>query len=124
MKVLVTEYQLTRVYLSVVNESLKKKGAVDIKTSIKYMRDIPAELKEFATANVKQYSRAKNGKVTGLDLHPDLKKKIREKNLPNGFDMGVDKNGYFIHTHRARCHSHEKPDGITVREIKFIDSTG
>jgi len=110
--------------LSIINESKKIKGDVDVKTSIKYMRDIPAELKEFATANVKEYSRAKNGKVTGLNLHPDLKKKIREKDLPDGFDMGVDKNGYFIHTHRARSKSHEKPDGITVREIKFVDSTG
>jgi len=124
MKVLVTEYQLTCIYLSIINESKKIKGDVDVKTSIKYMRDIPAELKEFATANVKEYSRAKNGKVTGLNLHPDLKKKIREKDLPDGFDMGVDKNGYFIHTHRARSKSHEKPDGITVREIKFVDSTG
>ncbi len=124
MQILVTERQLSQLYLSVLNESLKSKGAVDVKTSIKYMRDIPPELKEFATNNVKTYSEARKGKVTGLELHSDLKKKIREKHLPNGFDMGVDKNGYFIHTHRARSKSHEKPDGITVREIKFVDSTG
>ena len=37
---------------------------------------------------------------------------------------GIDKNGYFIHTHRARSKSHKTPKGITNKEIKFIDSTG
>jgi hypothetical protein len=41
-------------------------------------------------------------KITGLRLHPLLRKKISEGNYPDGFDMGIDKNGYFIHTHRAR----------------------
>ena len=34
------------------------------------------------------------------------------------------RDGYFIHTHRARSKSHEKPSGITAKEMKFIDSTG
>ena len=62
-----------------------------------------------------------SGKVTELNLHPDLKKKIEEEDLPSGFSMGVDKNGYFIHTHRARSKSHLKPGKITAKEIKFID---
>ncbi len=97
---------------------------VDIKTSIKYLKKLPTEYKEVATDLLKSYSTAKNGKVTGLELHPDLKKKIADNDYPSGFDMGVDKNGYFIHTHRARSKSHEEPDAIPVKDIKFIDSTG
>lgn len=49
---------------------------------------------------------------------------ISDSDYPNGFDMGIDEDGFFIHTHRARSKSHEKPDGITVKEMEFIDSTG
>jgi hypothetical protein len=38
--------------------------------------------------------------------------------------MGIDKNGYFIHTHRARSKSYEKSSDIPLKDIKFIDSTG
>jgi len=98
--------------------------SVPIEKSIKYLKGISKELKEVAVSLCKEYSRAKNGIISGLNLHPDLKKKISKGNYPNGFDMGIDKNGYFIHTHRGRSKSHEKPDGITAKEIKFIDSTG
>lgn len=104
-----------------INES---KDNESIAKSIKFLHDLPIEYKEFALQNLKSYTKAKNGVVTGLELHPDLVSKIKEKDLPNGFDMGVDKNGYFILTHRARSKSHENPVDITVKEIKFIDSTG
>jgi hypothetical protein len=97
---------------------------VDIKTSIKYLKKLPKELKDAASDLVKQYSTAKNGKVTGLELHPDLVDKIEDGGYPDGFDMGVDKDGYFVHTHRARSKSYDKPDGIPVKDLKFIDSTG
>lgn len=96
----------------------------DIKSKIKNLKRIPKELKDVAIDLVKQYTEAKNGKITGLNLHPDLKSKIKRGDYPDGFDMGIDKDGYFIHTHRARSKSHESPDKISVREIKFIDSTG
>lgn len=92
--------------------------------SIKNLKKLPKEYKEEACKFVQYITNAGDGKVTGLALHPDLKKKIKEKKLPDGFSMGVDKDGYFIHTHRARSKSHPKPDGVTVTEIKFIDSTG
>ncbi len=91
---------------------------------IKNLKKLPKEYKEVAYKLVQYITHAENGKVTGLSLHPDLKKKIDENGYPSGFSMGVDKNGYFIHTHRARSKSHPKPDGITVKEMKFIDSTG
>lgn len=97
---------------------------VRIEDTIKNLKKLPKELKEVAIGLVEYSTKAKNGKVTGLQLHPDLKRKIEEGGYPNGFSMGVDKNGYFIHTHRARSKSHEKPTGITIKEMKFIDSTG
>ena len=105
---------------------LEKKSdeKVDVKTSIKYARMIPSELKEVALSIVKDYSSYSKGKIHGLKLHKDLLKKINDKNLPNGFDMGIDKDGYFIHTHRARSKSYESPNKITVKGIKWVDSTG
>ena len=92
--------------------------------SIKNLKGLPKELKEVAYNFVKFVTSAKKGKVFGLNLHPELKKKIKEGGYPDGFDMGIDKDGYFIHTHRARSKSHDKPSGITAKEMKFISSTG
>ena len=36
----------------------------------------------------------------------------------------LDKDGFYIHTHRARSKSYESPEKITEKDIKFIDSTG
>jgi hypothetical protein len=93
-------------------------------TEIKNLKNLPKELKEIAYPLVQYVTHAKKGRVTGLSLHPDLKKKIREKNLPDGFYMGIDKDGFFVHTHRARCKSFPSPEKIGVKEIRFIDSTG
>lgn len=101
----------------------KSEKDVPIETSIKYAR-IPNELKEDSLNYLQSYTKCRKGRISGLSLHLDLKKKIKEKNLPYGFDMGIDKDGYYIHTHRGRSKSHKTPDKITVKEIKFIDSTG
>jgi hypothetical protein len=92
--------------------------------SIKNLHGLPKELKEVAYDLVQFVTSAKKGKVFGLMFHPDLKKKIKEGGYPDGYDMGIDKDGYFIHTHRGRSKSHSKPYGITAKEMKFIDSTG
>lgn len=116
-----------------VFEKLKLKDEVDIRDTITRLHKLPKELKEEAVKLVKRYkvdghsfwgTRAKNGVVTELELHPDLVKKIKEHGWPSGFSMGVDKNGYFVHTHRARSKSYEAPDKIPAKAIKFIDSTG
>ena len=91
---------------------------------IKNLKKLPKEYKEEVYKLIEYSTSAKNGKVTGLLLHPELKKKIDENGYPSGYSMGVDKDGYFIHTHRARGKSHLKPSGITAKEMKFIDSTG
>lgn len=92
--------------------------------SIKNLHGLSKELKEVAYNFVQFVTSAKKGKVFGLILHPDLKRKIKKGGYPDGYDMGIDKDGYFIHTHRGRSKSHSKPDGITAKEMNFIDSTG
>lgn len=91
---------------------------------IKKLRGLNKERKETAQKLVQYITHAKSGKVTGLRLHPLLAKKIRTQGLAKGFSMGLDKDGWFIHTHRARSESREEPDGFTKKEIKWIDSTG
>jgi len=97
---------------------------IDIKDTIKNLRGVSKENKDLAIGLLKSYTKAGKGKITGLELHPELKKKISDGEYPSGYDMGIDKDGFFIHTHRARSKSHEKPNGITAKEMKFIDSTG
>jgi len=85
---------------------------------------LPREIKDEALMLVQSGTEMRNGKVFDLKIHPDLLKKIKEKSIPNGFSMGIDKNGFFIYTHRARCHSYERTDKIPIKVIKFINSTG
>jgi len=107
------------------NEKHKSIGKeIDIKDTIKNLRGVSKENKDLAIGLLKSYTKAGKGKITGLELHPELKNKISDGGYPSGYDMGIDKDGFFIHTHRARSKSHEKPNGITTKEMKFIDSTG
>lgn len=119
-----TEADLERIIKRVISEKQLSTDNRSIQDKIKYVRGVSNELKEIALSHLGSYTKANKGKITGLELHDDLKKKIKEKNLPSGFDMGIDKDGYYIHTHRARSKSHESPSKITEKEIKFIDSTG
>jgi hypothetical protein len=109
------------IYIKMFENYLKDKQ--DVKFHIQHAR-IPEEYKEIALKLLKPYTRVKKSVIYELQLHPDLKKKIKEKNLPNGFSMGIDKAGFFIQTHRCRSKSHPSPDKITIKEIKFVDSTG
>ena len=119
-----TESDLTRIVKRVIEESKSNKDDRSIQDKIKYVRGISNELKDIALDHLGSRTRANKGKITGLELHSDLKKKIKDKNLPDGFDMGIDKDGFYIHTHRARSKSYESPEKITEKDIKFIDSTG
>lgn len=94
------------------------------KEEIKKIRGLNKERKEVAQKLVQFSTSAERGKVYGLRLHPGLAKKLRLAGLPSGFSMGLDKDGWFIHTHRARSESREEPTLFTKKEIKFIDSTG
>ena len=119
-----TESDLTRIVKRVIEESKSNKDDRPIQDKIKYVRGISNELKDIALDHLGSRTRANKGKITGLELHANLKKKIKDKNLPDGFDMGIDKDGFYIHTHRARSKSYESPEKITEKDIKFIDSTG
>lgn len=124
MKLLINESQLNVYdqYLVETGELGNKKA--EIEKHIRNARGISDENKEFALNNYKTYSEIKKSRIFNLNLHPKLKEKIKNKKLPNGFDMGIDKDGFFIHTHRARSKSYENPENISVKDIKFIDSTG
>lgn len=114
-------------HLKKFNESFEDKTIermMKMPDKIKFLKKVPKEYKEIACQLINSYTTAENGKITGLRLHPDLEARIAEKNLPNGFDMGIDKDGFFIHTHRGRSKSKESVDKITEEEIAFIDSTG
>jgi len=39
-------------------------------------------------------------------------------------DLGADKDGFFVSTHRARSKSYLEIDKIPQKDIKFIESTG
>ena len=119
-----TESDLTRIVKRVIEESKSNKDDRPIEDKIKYVRGISNELKDIALDHLGSRTRANKGKITGLELHSDLKKKIKDKNLPDGFDMGIDKDGFYIHTHRARSKSYKSPEKISEKDIKFIDSTG
>ena len=119
-----TESDLTRIVKRVIEESKSNKDDRSIQDKIKFVRGVSNELKGIALNHLGSRTRASKGKITGLELHTDLKKKIKDKNLPDGFDMGIDKDGFFIHTHRGRSKSYESPEKITEKDIKFIDSTG
>lgn len=116
-----------RIYKSENSAILETKSDIkskNIKDIILNLKNIPKERKEEAISLLKAYTKAGSSRITGLNLAKSLKDKINKGNYPSGFDMGIDKNGYFIHTHRARSKSYEDPSKISVRDIKFIDSTG
>jgi hypothetical protein len=97
----------------------------NIKKKIKHVRGLSDECRQFAMEYHGDWKHdVGSGKVSGLKIHPDLEKKIKEEDLPSGFSMGVDKDGYFIHTHRGRSKSRSNPSGFTKTEIKFVSSTG
>jgi len=116
--------QYSKFYPSLILEKKKSKYK-SAKDQIQNMK-IPSELKERILSLINSGTRIsdKHPIILGLTMAPELTNKIREKNLPNGFSFGADKNGFFIYTHRARCKSHENPESITQKEIKFIDSSG
>ena len=78
-----------------------------------YSRNAPSNKKKIFGETV---SRIKNG--VGYGVRPKGRVKGR------GVSLGVDKNGYFVYTHRARSKSYKSEDSIPLSKIKFIESTG
>ena len=93
----------------------------DVKKQVQSSRKIPAKMKEEILKYVTSSSRYNNGRVFGL-AKPLGMTKISSK--ISGCSMGADKDGFFVHTHRARSKSFATPLKITKKAIDFIESTG
>ena len=89
-------------------------AATDVEEKVKRSKKLPAEIKEkIFPLIVKGETEYRDGKVFRL-RYPKSK----------GCDLGADKNGFFVFTHRARSKSKEDIDKIPEKDIKFIKSTG
>lgn len=99
-------------------------GKKTIEDTIKNLHKISPELKEIALQHIQSYTSAKNGIIHELKPDQNLIDKCKENDLEIGFGMGIDKDGYFIQTHRARSKSYKSSSDITIKDIKFINSTG
>jgi hypothetical protein len=86
----------------------------DVKGKVERSKKIPKELKEqIYPLIVNGQTRYNNGIVTRLKYSESKE-----------CDLGADKNGFFVLTHRARSKSYESVDKIPEKDIKFIESTG
>lgn len=106
------------------SKELIDKDAKSIYEIIDGLKRISKENKDLAKKLAGNITKAGNSKIFGLELPDELLTRIQERGYPNGFSFGIDANGFFIHTHRARSKSKEKISQITAKEIKFIASTG
>lgn len=65
----------------------------------------------------------KTGMSKPQELIDKCKKADCMKSL-DGISLGQDKKGYYVYTHRARSKSYPKPENISIKDIKFIETTG
>ena len=69
----------------------------------------------------------KKSKFVSVTKTPELIAKCKEHNCLNDLDevsLGQDDDGFYVYTHRARSDSYKKPESISIKDIKFISSTG
>ena len=100
-------------YDKIINESVN-----DI---LSRSRGFSKELKDETSKYVNSATTYKKGKFWHLTLPTVITTKY---NKARGLGFGADKNGFFVHTHRARSKSKPTPDKIPISAIKFIESTG
>lgn len=93
----------------------------DVRKSLQLSRKIPAAMKKKIEVYLNTSSKYKDGVVTGL-RKPDIL--ALKSSKASGVSFGADKKGFFVYTHRARSQSKPTPNGITKKEIDFIESTG
>ena len=105
-----------------LNESAKKSKHIKAKNSLMKSKSIGKEMKELINKYMLGGSTYhEGGYVHGLSKPQKLRDKSKKI---DGVSMGADKNGFYVYTHRAKSKSHPTPEQITVKEIKFIESTG
>lgn len=96
----------------VINEMLDQE---DVKGKVERSKKLKSEIKEkILPLIVNGQTEYKNGRVFRLKFN------IQKY----GCSLGADKNGFFVHTHRARSKSYPEIDKIPQKDIKFIESTG
>lgn len=88
-----------------------KEGLLSSKTFSKEMKE---RVLQYVSSETYYY----NKKVLRLAIP-----KIEGKSF-DGVDLGADKDGFFVFTHRARSKSYDSPEKIPNGKIKFIESTG
>ena len=84
----------------------------------------PKDTKELMLKHANSKSEIMKSKLFDITIPTEFKSKLSKEDLPSGFSMGIDKNGFFIYTHRCRSHSHEDYMKIPKKNIIFVDSTG
>lgn len=98
----------------------KKQDHKDVRSSVKNSKTLPKEMKEKIEPLLTNKSKYNKGIVTGL-VSPNIKGKGKSF---ASVGLGADKDGFFVHTHRARSKSYTSPDKIPNDKIVFIESTG
>ncbi len=85
---------------------------------------VSKEIKELMQKYKNTGSRLNKSRLFGIRKPSEFNKKIKDEKLPDGYSMGIDKNGFFIYTHRYRSKSYEDFMKIPKKDIEFVDSTG
>ena len=97
-----------------LNESIDQDETKDVADKVKNSKKLTSEIKEKITPLIiNGETKYKEGRVFRLRYAKS-----------NGCDLGADKNGFFVFTHRARSKSYSDIDKIPEKDIKFIESTG
>jgi len=112
--------ELRQLIRECTNEVLSEKISDRIysKEGLIASRTIPQEMKDKILPYVTSQSYYMNKKMFDLAIP-----KIKGKSF-NGVDIGADKDGFFVFTHRARSKSYSTIADIPNKDIKFIESTG
>ena len=114
--------KINEIRRNALNESTKKSKYIKAKDSLMKSKSIDKEMKELILKYMLGGSTYhEGGYVHGLSKPQKLCDKSKKI---DGVSMGADKNGFYVYTHRAKSKSHPTPEQITVKEIKFIESTG
>ena len=92
-------------------------------SSIKHSH-VPKDIKELMMKHKNSSSRINKGRLFGIKIPSEFTKKLKDEKLPSGFSMGIDKDGFFVYTHRCRSQSYMDYMKIPKKTISFIDSTG
>lgn len=109
-------------YNDFLNENKFVEEHEDVENKVKNSKKLSKEQKDIIIPliinNGIHGSSYNNGRVFRLNIP-----KIDGKTF-DGVDLGADKNGFFVFTHRARSKSYETIDKIPQKDINFIETTG